>query len=115
LQGYRIFGIGGLDFAGADLVGTGTIEKVKPGADGKPLDNWYGFDKSRPRLNVILRMGPRSGIARVFEPLNYPVNAVACDDGVFWLAEQPEMGFDRNNRPVRLYPQKMVNHRLMLR
>jgi len=54
-------------------------------------------------------------MTRGFEPLNYPVNAIACDDGAFWLAEQPEMGFDRSKRPVRLYPQKMVIHRLMLR
>jgi hypothetical protein len=115
LEGYRIFGVGGLDFDGADLVGTATIERVKLGADGKPLDNWYGFDKTRPRLSVILRIDPQSGKVRSFDPLNYPVNTIACDEGACWLAEQPEMGFNRRNQPVRLYPEKMVIHRLKLR
>jgi hypothetical protein len=114
LKGYRIFGISGLDFDGADLVGVGTIEKVKLDAGGKPIDNWYGLDKQRPRLNVILRMDPETGIVRRFEPLNYAVSTLACGDGIFWLADQPEMGFDRKNQPVRLQPSKMAIHRLVL-
>jgi hypothetical protein len=114
LDGYRIFGIGGLDFDGAELVGAGTIEKVKLDADGKPLDNWYGLDKARPRLSAILRIDPQTGSVRSFGSLNYPVNSLTCAGGVFWLAEQPEMGFDRHNRPVRLYPKEMVIHRLVL-
>jgi hypothetical protein len=114
LEGYRIFAVGGLDFDGADLVAAGTVEKVKLGADGKPEDNWYGLDKERPRLSVILRIDPQTGSVRSFEPLNYPVNSIACADGVFWLAEQPEMGFDRRNQPVRLHPKKMAIHRLAL-
>ncbi|MBZ5497366.1 MAG: hypothetical protein LAP85_13265 [Acidobacteriia bacterium] len=115
LEGYRIVGVGGLDFNGAGLVGAATIEKVKLGADGKPLDNWYGLDKERPRLSVILRIDPQTGMVKSFEPLNYPANSLAYANGIFWLSEQPEMGFDRHNQPVRLYPKKMVIHRLDLR
>jgi hypothetical protein len=114
LDGYLIFGAGALDCDDDTLVGSGTIEKVKLGADGQPIDNFYGLDKTRPRLSVILRIDAQTGQVKSFEPLNYPVNCLACDNGVFWLSEQPEMGYDRRNQPVRLYPGKMVIHRLEL-
>jgi hypothetical protein len=114
LDGYRIFGIMGLDFDGADLVGAGTMEKVKLDAEGKPLDNSYGLDKDRPRLNAILRIDPETGKVSKFDLLNYPVNAISSADGVFWLSEQPETGFDRRNQPVRIYPRRMSIHRLVL-
>ncbi len=115
LDGYRIFGVGGLTFNEGDLIGTGTIEKIKLGPDGKPLDNWYGLDKERPRLSVILRMNPQTGTVKSFEILNYPVNTIAAGGGVYWLSEQPVTGFDRSNRPVRVHPEKMTIHRLALK
>jgi hypothetical protein len=114
LEGYRIMGILGLDFGDDDLVGAGTIEKVKLDADGKPLDNWFGLDKQRPRLSVILRIDAVTGNVWSFEPLNYPVNSISCAEGIFWLAEQPEMGFNRRNQPVRIHPKRMVIHHLIL-
>jgi hypothetical protein len=114
LDGYRIFGVGALDFDGDTLVASGTIEKVKNGPDGKPIDNSYGLDKERPRLSVILRIDAATGAVKSFEPLNYPVNTLAFAGGVYWLSEQPESGFDRQNKPVRLHPRKMVIHRLEL-
>jgi len=114
LTGYRLFGLSGLDFDGPDLVGAGAIEKIKLDAEGKPVDNWYGLDKERPRLSAILRIDPETGAVRKYEVLNYPVNTLASWNGTFWMAEQPEMGYDRKNQPVRLYPKKMAIYRLVL-
>jgi len=113
VEGYRNFGLVGLDFDGDDLVGAATIEKTKLDADGKPADNWYGLDKDRPRQWALLRIDPATGKVRDFRPLNYPVNSVACAGGIYYLSETPEMGFDRENKPVRLYPKSMGIHRLV--
>lgn len=94
--------------------GVGTIEKIKLDAEGKPVDNWYGLDKERPRLNAILRIDPVTGKIRNYQVIHYPVNTLASWKGAFWLAEQPEMGFDRKNQPVRLTPEKMAIYRLEL-
>lgn len=113
LEGYRVFGHVGLDFDGDDLVSVATIEKVKLGADGKPVDNSYGLDEERPRLPALLRINPADGKVRDFRILNYPVNSLAFAGGNYYLSEAPVMGYDRQNQPVRLWPKTMAIHRLV--
>jgi hypothetical protein len=113
LDGYRTFGLVGLDFDGEELVGAAQIEKTRLDADGKPVDNWYGLDPDRPRQWALLRIDPATGKVSSVRRLNYPVNSVACADGVYYLSESPEMGFDRQNQPVRLYPRSIGIHRLV--
>jgi hypothetical protein len=45
-------------------------------------------------------------------PTHYPVRALACDEQGWWLMEQPVAGFDRRHRPVRLWPEKTMIHRV---
>jgi hypothetical protein len=114
LDGYRIFGYVGLDFAGDELVCAATRDKIRLDENGKPLENYTcGLDKERPRLNVLLWVDPATGKVRNYRLVNYPLYSVAFGGGTtFYLTELPVQGFDRQNKPVRVYPKTMAIHRL---
>jgi len=50
---------------------------------------------------------------RDFRLLNYSVNSIAAGGGAYYLSEMPEMGYDRQNKQVRIYPKSMASHRLV--
>lgn len=53
---------------------------------------------------------PGSGKAGRELKTNYPVRAVACHDGKLFAMEQPVPGFDRQNKPIRVWPKQYLIH-----
>lgn len=47
-------------------------------------------------------------------PMNYRLRAVGFARGEYLLMEQPEPGFDRDHRPIRVFPRPTLVHRLRL-
>lgn len=44
--------------------------------------------------------------------MNFPLRAIAFGGGFIYVAEQAVMGFDKHNKPVRIWPRKMAIYKL---
>jgi len=103
----------------------GTIHRVDP-ATGEVTaklatgETWLGglaqdgrrfLTGSRTHLFFL---DPAKGTVVEKIAVNYPLRTIAAGAGAIWLMEQPVTDHDVEHRPIRLWPKKMLIHRLRL-
>jgi outer membrane protein assembly factor BamB len=104
----------------------GAIHEVDPksGEIARTLrvkENWLAglaFDGKHyvcgGRTHIVF-VDPESGEVKRKVSVNYPLRSIAAHDGALWLMEQPQFGFDKENKPVRLWPKETAIYKLTLR
>jgi hypothetical protein len=101
----------------------GVIHEVDP-ADGKVTrdvrtpEHWLaGLDFDGKQFvtgsrDALFFVDPEKGeiVRRV--RVNYPLRNVAAAGGAVYLLEQPVFDFDKDNKPIRLWPKETIVHKL---
>jgi len=89
-----------------------TIETKQTWLGGLAFDGKQFVSSSKTHL---LFFDADSGELKRKVAVNYPIRSIAAHDGALWIMEQPVFGFDKDNRPVRVWPKETVIYKLTLK